>query len=592
LTPNDPTPSFGQMEVNVAFKQRNTRPTTYAFGLGANWESSWLGYVKWSNNGSWNASAGPAYMPLGGERNYVGNGVTKEIKSASTMSTQYDGSGNLLSFTITNPNGSRMIFGYRINISASENYAFLSNEIDPVGHTNTFIYETLSGPLVRLIQVKDADGKYNYVRYVSGTSPLINEVENPYGAKATFSYDGSGKLTNIVNVGAMTNSFVYNAQGLPTNSVTPYGTTAFKTTTNAFTPYNLGGNNEVNRSVEITYPEGSKELFLYRDQSTKLNPSSGTDLLPAAYPGVEVPSTSPLSNSFDNSSIDARNSFHWGRKQYSGLSSGFTSSGNFNNLTSADYLLAQIKHWLRRPNDEAAVSPFLAHYRNASPDGTLAGQKTWFDYAGKNGSYPGSRGTNGSPSFVALVLPDGTNRFTYNERNNIWEKPTKTISTYSTPSGNATRTNTFTYTADAIDLVTARGPSNELLSSNAYNGFHQVVTNFNAVNEMTTYTYDTGHRLTSGTVPTGLIHNNNYAFDGCLTNSVDVGLSTNSFTYTNCLVLCHTDPFGLCTTNTWDGLLRQIKVAQTNGAINNTFQTLDLSTTVDKMGYTNRFTYK
>src|SRR5207244_11998331 len=139
------------------------------------------------------------------------------------------------------------------------------------------------GRLVRLTTVFDADGKTNIVRYNTTFTSQISEVENPYGVKATLSYDSSGRLTNIVNVGSLASGLVYDPQGLPTNSISPYGTTRFKTTTNAFAPYNLGGTNQVNRSVEITYPELSKELFLYRDQSTKLNPSSSTDLLPYSY---------------------------------------------------------------------------------------------------------------------------------------------------------------------------------------------------------------------------------------------------------------------------------------------------------------------
>lgn len=578
--------SYGQMGFRVAFKQRNTRPTSRAFGFGAGWESSWLSYVRYTNNGT----PGPAFMPLGGERQYVADGVTKEIKSASTMTTIYNGSGGFLSFLIKNPDGSQLLYDYKLNVSANENYAFLSNEIDRNGRTNTFYYETVAGPIVRLTSVKDWDQKISIVSYNGTFTSQISQVEDPYHAKAIFVYDGSGKLTNITNVGGLNNSFVYDSQGLPTNSVTPYGTTSFRTTTNSFGGYNLGGTNEVNRSVIVTYPDLSKEMFLYRDQSTKLNPSSGTDLLPTSY--SDVPTTSPLSNTFDNSAIDARNSFHWGRKQYSGLSSSFTGSLNFNNLTTGDYLLAEIKHWLRGVTDEASVRPFISLIRNGSPDGTIVGQKTWLDYAGKNPTYPGSRGSNGSPSFVAMVLPDSTTNYTFSERINIWEHPTKVISTFTPGTGGvSTRTNTFTYTSDGVDVVEARGPSNELLSSNAYNGFHQVVTNFNAANEMTTYSYDGGHRLINGTFATGLVHTNGYASDGCLTNSVDVGFGTNSFTYTNCLVLCHMDPVGFCTTNTWDALLRQTNIAQLGGSITNGYSNLELGIARDKMSNTVTYTY-
>ncbi|MHC1769534.1 MAG: hypothetical protein AB9869_35490 [Verrucomicrobiia bacterium] len=200
----------------------------------------------------------------------------------------------------------------------------------------------------------------------------------------------------------MTNTFRYDSQGLITNAVTVYGTNVFKATTNAFAPYNLGGTNQVNRSLEVTEPNGDKHLFLYRDQSTKLNPASGTDLLPYSYPAGEVPATAPLTNTFDNAWMDARNSFYWNPKQYSALSTNYRSSGDLNQLTLPDYKIAQVRHWLRGYTNEAVVTRFMSLRRDASPDGMMDGQKYWYDYAGKSGGC-WTRGTNGQPSFVGIV---------------------------------------------------------------------------------------------------------------------------------------------------------------------------------------------
>ena len=61
---------------------------------------------------------------------------------------------------------------------------------------------------------------------------------------------------------------------------------------------------------------------------------------------------------------------------------------------------------------------------------------------------------------------------------------------------------------------------------------------------------------------------------------------TNSYTWTNGLVLAHTDPRGVATTNTCDALGRLIQVSDALGAVTNTYDKLDLIKTVDRMGFT------
>ena len=115
---------------------------------------------------------------------------------------------------------------------------------------------------------------------------------------------------------------------------------------------------------------------------------------------------------------------------------------------------------------------------------------------------------------MARVLPDGTTRYAYTERNKQ-DKPTRIIETYTSGSSVATRTNTLTYSTSAIDLVEFRGPSNELISSNSYNLFHQVLTNYNAVNYLTSFTYDAAtHQLTGISSPTALVTTNFYFTSG------------------------------------------------------------------------------
>ncbi len=212
-------------------------------------------------------------------------------------------------------------------------------------------------------------------------------------------------------------------------------------------------------------------------------------------------------------------------------------------------------------------------------------------YSGKPGRE--NEGTQIEPLFLAKVLPDGTTRFMRTLRNSIGAA-TNEISTYSIGSGTTVllRTNVYVYDPHGIDLLATTNALGILVSSNAYNASHQVVVNFDATNEITAYTYDTSNRLTSITSPAGLITTNIYGSDGFLSQQVVLGFTTNTYTYTSGLILTHTDPRGLATTNTWDNLQHLINVAYPDGTfITNIYQNLDLVRTIDRMGFTNGFVY-
>ncbi len=599
------TTSYSQsIGFGVAYKQRDYRSNSKVFGLGPSWQSSWLSYTEYTTSGG-TVTAGTNYVRLGGARMYVADGATKEFKSIGTMAKLTDGGGNFAAFQISSPSGAKETYGYLLIVSASENYAFLSEQIDSIGRTNRFVYDTIGG-VVRLRQMIDSDTRTSTVRYLdSSFDKQITEVEDPYGRKAKFAYDGNGRVQSIINVGNLTNSFGYDGQGLITNLTTVYGTTSFKSTTNQVSSETLGGNNQVNRSLEVTLPDANKQLFLYRDQSTKLNSGSTTDLIPTSYSSGEVPNTSvpnppALANTFDNSYQDARNSFSWNAKQYAALSASFRGSGNFNDLTLGDYMIASRRHWLRRYNNDDVVVDTVSLEQAASPEGTNWGQKLWYDYAAKAGGN-WCRGTNVSPRFAALVLPDGNTRYTYSERNQ-WEKTTRIVDTYSSGSSVAARTNKFVFASNGIDLIEWRGPSNELLSSNAYNGFHQIVTSFNAVNDRTDFTYNSAGRLTGIQWPSALVTTNFYYSSGTnlgwLQSSVDFDAATgtpfrtNSInSYFKALPASSTDARGLTVDTTWDDLQRPSTVTVPAGTYTSQYNKLDLEKVIDPLQSTNRFTF-
>ena len=95
----------------------------------------------------------------------------------------------------------------------------------------------------------------------------------------------------------------------------------------------------VNRSATVTEPNGSKQLFVYRRDAGQLNDNDATPLIPVYWPTSNVPSL-PYNNTLSSDYTHLHNSFHWNRQQYATLNSTFRSSGNFNDLTVADYDLA------------------------------------------------------------------------------------------------------------------------------------------------------------------------------------------------------------------------------------------------------------
>jgi len=557
--------SFGdQLGVSMAYKQRNARSNTHCFGFGPGWESAWLSYVQYSITGT-NTTVGKMYAALGGSRTYFPDGTTRELRSNSKMTRLFNG-GSFIGWEIDYSTGGRAVYTYLLSISASENYAFLAQTVDPTGKTNTFNYDTING-VVRLRTVVDYDGKTNQVRYDSVFTNAISKIDSPYGYSAGIGYDSLGRPTSITNAIGLIDTFAYNSQGLITNLQTSVGSTAFRTETNAFGPNNLGGTNQVNRLIEVTSPDLSAELFIYRDQSTKLSPGSSIDLLPASYSSGYIPDTSPYTNTFDNSTWDARNSFHWGKSQYAAISTNYLATKVITNLTLGDYRLAMLKHWLGGYSNNNVVTPILSSQRAPSPDGGNEGLQTWYDYSGKASLSPtnwGSLGTNRQPLFSAYVLPNGGTRFIQTDRNE-WEKITARIDSITSTNGStALRTNLFAYSADGLDVITHRGPSNELLLSNALNSFHQIVTNFGPNGSLTVNSYDSAHRLLSSRSGGLTITNLYYASGshvGWLQSAITVELqATNSFTYTNGLPLTITSPNGTVFTNTYDALARSLTI--------------------------------
>jgi YD repeat-containing protein len=566
--------SFG-----LNFKQRDSHTGLgpNLFSVGKRWNFSWFSYVTGLSSFD-TANAYLAYFQNGGQGTYA---LPDKIDYLTNTKLTGDTTSG---FTISYPDGSQDFYGLPVtNIDGHFYEALLTQHSNPQSQKtilNYYAYTPRQSDLpysVRLQSVVDGDGRTNFIYYATNnafSTNLISSVVDPFGRMSFLSYDAVGNLTNIIDVAGISSSISYDLNDQITSLTTPYGTTGFSITDDV----GLTNNPAPYRSVLITQPDGGNQLYLFA--------KGAIGGLTNSYAAGQVPSTTPFSNTFENSALAQRNSFYWGPRQYAALST--TNSASFSN---ADFLKARMKHWLI--GNEGAVGDTVSMQRDPSPEtgGALEGQKSWYDYAGKSGN--AYEGTQANPLFVAQVLPDGTTRFT-RSLCNTYGAVTNQVSTYSVTAGGTAllRTNIFVYDSTGIDQLAQTNALGILVSSNVYNAFNAVTTNYNALGEKTVYTYDSGNRFISVTAPTGLITTNIYGSDGFLAQQIVIGFSTNSYVYTNGLVASQTDARGLTLINTYDGLQRLRRLDYPDSTfITNSYNALDLVQMVDRMGFGNSYSY-
>lgn len=566
-----------KMALALSYKQRNTHTNGWFSGVGANWETSLGSYLQ-------EAGLNPElFAPGGGVRTYVYNGSGGYYTQYQTHSKLTLANPSPVVFQIEYPNRAINTFDYAFEFDSGITNYYLTKQSDPYGRVMQFDYTTTNS-MVLLTNIVDFDGKSCPLSYtlVGGTNYLLTSIQDPYGRMATLAYDSDGMLTNITDMAGLESGFVYDSQGLITDLITPYGTTSFSAVTNSFGGADMGGTNQVNRSLLVTETGGRKHLFIYRDDSSKLNPDPGSSMLfTNIFASSELPNTFPIvaTNSFEYDYRDARNSFHWGPKQYAGLSSGFRSSEDFDDLTLEDYALAHVKHWLHNGDNAAKISDTISWERTTGPGGTSDGAFIFYDYDGKGTSNEFSEGSESLPRLVAYFVPDSpsaTNSFfTYFERNE-WGNPTKIIDTYSVGSNRLYRTNTFVYDSNGRSLLHHYGPS----GTNPWSSFsysnNLLINATNRSGDVTSYTYDAATKnVATITFPNDLVLENELYSSGdyeswiknifLRTADSAVYFSTNTFTYNNGKIFTQKDSRDLVITNSWDNLQRLTGVAFPDG---------------------------
>jgi len=233
-------------------------------------------------------------------------------------------------------------------------------------------------------------------------------------------------LTNITDVVGISSTFTYREDEMVVahNPMTywslatlntPYGTTHFEYLGGPVDVYGDGYAvivmTDFGTTLLVTEPNGGQHLYLQADHAVSEVP------VPASFDSSVIPGGLPVGTL--DTARQVRNTFYWGPLQLAGI-------GNVN-IESWDwdeFKRARIRHWLghydKWDTGHDHISDTLSWEQSPSPDGTIEGQVTWYDYAGKNPGAPGFIGTGTMmPAVIARVLPDTTTWYQYFEHNSL-----------------------------------------------------------------------------------------------------------------------------------------------------------------------------
>lgn len=529
------------MPLVVRYKQRNSEGNTNLFGFGNGWECSWLSYFE--------PGEGDEYgfrVPGGGVRRYsFWNGVSA-LGVHAEMATKVgnDAGGTLIDVAYRST--CRNLYRLAMQPESGGSLTLLTAKTDPHGRRLQFNY-TITGSLARLVSVADYDGRTNYLYYTNRHFPRwVTDVRDPFGRQAHFQYDALGNLVQIIDVQGITNQFRYDTNGLLTAMVTPYGTTRFR----SFDTDPGDAELPIVRSIEVTQPDGSREVYAYHEYLD----GACVPTVEAEAPQQDLEVPEPVANDWMNQV----NSFRWDSRQLASVTNRWPS------FRPEHYRLARSRRWnIDLTRGAPALGRNLLLERQPSPDGLLWGYRVWYTYHydpwyGIPTIYVSQR---------AERLPDGEVRYVQWQRNE-WSRPTSIVATHEGDEGVAVRCFDLGYDETGRNLTELYGPDPAnpgwpiLQRAYAYNQFNQVTNVLNALGEQIALRYHpTNRNLVSIRFPSGLLVTNELDPAGFVTrriwqNAQGTALAQHRFTWAGGKIQTSTDARGLTVRHFWDSLGR------------------------------------
>ncbi|HEV2394899.1 MAG TPA: cysteine peptidase family C39 domain-containing protein, partial [Verrucomicrobiae bacterium] len=446
--------------------------------------------------------------------------------------------GAITNLVLHFPNGSQASYGLEDSSDTSyEGLFYMTQASDASGISTSFAYDQN----FYLTNVTAADGTTFSLQFTNNTASAVTAVVASYGASVSFGYFDYywPILTNLVDAAGLASQFVYtNAWGGPLSQlITPYGTTSFaeNDSTGIF-----------DRTVLVTNSLGQQEFYAQMNQYTN------TDW--PDYATSQIPTNTPVGTlDKDAGSRQERNTFYWNPEQFANYVN--TDPGSFD---WAIFKQARIRHWLADTEPTYTHWDSLSLEQAPSPDGTTEGQITWYDYACKPAGVDYEVGAQKMPSVIARVMPDGSTWYQYLQllTNGL---PTQITEAWLSGSSVLTRSEGYFWSANNSDLIAWTNTLGIVATSNIFNAFHQVTTNYDALGQATTYAYDgTTHQITNATYASGLTTSYAYNAGHRLQQVTDSPINrTRSYTWnTDGTVFSSTDERGLTVTNFWDALHR------------------------------------
>ena len=407
------------------------QPATFSYlNVGQKWTLNWVKMVIDTPTDTYGVPITRADQGGGGYYFQAFSNGTYPEQWGGVQMSRTPTSGTATSYTRLFPDGSKEVYGLNNGATSGTRLWFITQAIDKAGNTTTYNYDGT----FRLTSVVDAMGRSTTFTYgLSGYPLMVTEITDPFSRTAQLTYDTSQRLSSITDAVGITSTFTYGSSLEPdfvTQLTTPYGSSNYS---DALPTADTTESNT--RALLMTDPLGYSEFLYYYP-----NPSliSGTD------PAALVPKVSGFS--FYNAYLNYRNTFYWNKHAFA--YPGAVTLNSDGSVHTEDVTKSLITHWV---HDNYVTTNTGAVKESIKPP---LENRIWFYYP--LATYSLYDGQYHTPQYIGRVLDDGTTsqiqaatyNTTYSQTTVAGNKLTSTD-----PWGASTK---YTYATNNIDLLTVQ----------------------------------------------------------------------------------------------------------------------------------------
>ncbi|HSH93313.1 MAG TPA: RHS repeat-associated core domain-containing protein [Roseimicrobium sp.] len=333
---------------------------------------------------------------------------------------------------------------------------FMTQVVDPQGNAVQVNYDSN----FRITTILDALNQQTTITYKSNTLGdagfyKIARITDPFGRFASFDYNTTyTQLLKITDVVGITSQFTYDVGSFVSSLVTPYGKTLF---------YQYTAGDGTARGLRTTFPDGTQQAM-------------------------------------ENWIGHSLNSYFWDRKAMAHYPDTAKARVTHYLLEVGANMLSPVPQSIKLPLENPVTFDYPSQPAAvpATGEGDAPGEMHYYT------------GVSNRPSTIDRVLDDGVTHQTTQTLYNDFGRVTRTVD----PLG---RTVNYLYSANNLDLLEVRGPSNDLLGKWTYNSRHRPLTAIDGSGQKTVYTYNTRGQMLTVTDPLSHVTTFTYDTNGYLT---------------------------------------------------------------------------